>query len=142
MLPNFAKKHSHFILQRKGTKDAINQCIFDVHNVYNKEFDNDVALNIICEAYKQIDPPENNTSSKHCLINSNNSLVGCMEINPLVGTKCKVIEIVADISRDKMYIYLRNVGNNINNSNDVGRDQIKLFPITVGGPTHSICSAT
>lgn len=57
-----------------------------------------------------------------------------MEINQLVGTKHKVIEIVAGISSNKMYIHLRNVGNNIIKTNNVGRDQIKLFPITVGGP--------
>ena len=65
-----------------------------------------------------------------------------MKINQLVGTKHKVIEMVLDISSDKMYIHLRNVGNNINNTNDVCRDQTKLFPIRIDGSTYSICGAT
>lgn len=66
-----------------------------------------------------------------------------MEINPLVGTKHKVIKMIADISSDKMYVHCRNLGNNINNIvDDVDRDQIKLFFITVGGTTHSICGVT
>ena len=40
-----------------------------------------------------------------------------------------------------MYVHLKNVKNNINNSNDVGTNQIKLFLITFGGPTNSICSS-
>ena len=123
-------------------KDVINQCIFNLHNRDNKEFDNDVVLNNIHEAYKQIDPPVHDTNRKHCLIDCENCLVVCMDINPLVGIKHKVIEMVADISSNKIYVHLKNVGNNINNSNDIGRDQIKLCPVTVGGSMHSICGAT
>ena len=45
-----------------------------------------------------------------------------MDINPLVGTKHKIIEIIANISSNKMYVYLIIVGYNINNNNDVSRD--------------------
>ena len=74
----------------------------------------------------------------HCLIDYNNYLVGCIDIIPLIGTKRKFFEIVKDISSNKIYVHLRNVENNINNSNNVGRDHNKLFPITVGGPIKTI----
>ena len=83
-------------------KDVIKLCIFNVYNGDKKTFNNASTLNNICEAYEQIDPPTPNTNSKHCFVNSNHCLVGCMDINPLVGTKSKVIEMVADISSDKI----------------------------------------
>ena len=45
-----------------------------------------------------------------------------MNINSFVGNQCKVIEMVVDISSDKIYIHLRNMENNINNTNVIGRD--------------------
>ena len=65
-----------------------------------------------------------------------------MDINLFVGNQCKVIEMVADISSNRMYVHLRNTPNNINNTNVISRDQIKLFSVTVGVVTHTFCGST
>ena len=54
----------------------------------------------------------------------------------------EVIERIVDTSNNAIYINLTNRENDIINNNDNDRDWIKLFPITVGGSAHNICSAT
>lgn len=50
-----------------------------LHNRENKEFDNDAVLNKIRQMYKQIHPPANNMDKKHCITDSGNYSVGCMD---------------------------------------------------------------
>ena len=114
------KKNTHTLYYKdEMMKDVINQCIFNIQNWDKKEFDNDAALNNIHEVCKRINPPAHNANSKHHLVDSDNCSLGWIGINSLIGTKDAIILMVVDISSDKMYIYLRNVGNNINNNNDV-----------------------
>ena len=68
----------------KRMKDVINQCIFNLKNEDDKEFNKNAVLKNICEAYKQIDPPAHNTSRKYQLVDYDKSLVGYMDTNPLV----------------------------------------------------------
>lgn len=125
VLPNFANNTLILYYKEKQIKDVTNQCIFNLNNGDNK--DNYAVFKNIHEVYKWIDPHVHNINSKHHLVDSDNSLVGCMAIDPLVGTNYKIMEIVADISSNEVYVHFRNMGNNINNSNDVASGKIKFF---------------
>ena len=78
--------------------------------------------------YKWIHPPKKDLNRKHCLTNLENSLVGCMEINPMVGTQCKVTEMEADISSGKMYFHLRKLDNNNVYNSNYNREKVNFSP--------------